>query len=92
MLGQSSQPFRGDEANLSPFLRGYVTLNAQASYQMFKELTLFVRAQNLLDTQYGTFGVLANPAEVLRGASDPRFMGPGAPFGVWAGLVFTNPS
>jgi outer membrane receptor protein involved in Fe transport len=90
MLGQSSQPFRGDEANVSPFVGGYVILNAQATYRLLPELSLFVRAQNLLDTKYNTFGVLANPAEVLKGARDPRFFGPGAPFGVWAGMVLTD--
>lgn len=90
MLGQSSQPFRGDEANVSPFVGGYVILNAQATYRLLPELSLFVRAQNLLDTKYNTFGVLANPAEVLPGTSDPRFLGPGAPFGLWAGMVLTN--
>jgi outer membrane receptor protein involved in Fe transport len=90
MLGQSSQPFRGDEANLSPFVHGYVILNAQATYRLLPELSLFVRAQNLLDTKYDTFGVLANPAEVLPGTSDPRFLGVGAPFGLWAGMVLTD--
>jgi outer membrane receptor protein involved in Fe transport len=92
LIGQSSQPFRGDEANESPFLNGFVILNAQASYQLFKPLTLFVRAQNLLNTQYSTFGVLANPSEVLPGTSDPRFQGPGAPFGIFAGLTFADRS
>lgn len=92
LLGQSSQPMRGDEANLSPFVRGYMIVNAQASYHMLPELTLFVRAQNLFDQRFETFGVLANPAEVLPGATDPRFLGPGAPFGIWAGIVFEEPS
>jgi iron complex outermembrane receptor protein len=88
MLGQSSQPFRGDEANESPFVKGYVIMNAQASYRLFKELLLYVRAENLLNTKFDTFGVLANPSEVLPGARDPRFLGRGAPFGIWAGVVF----
>jgi outer membrane receptor protein involved in Fe transport len=90
MLGQSSQPFRGDESNQSPFLRGYVILNAQVGYRLLKELSLYVRAQNLLDTKYSTFGVLANPSQVLPGARDPRFLGPGAPFGIWVGAVVTD--
>jgi outer membrane receptor protein involved in Fe transport len=91
LIGQSSQPYRGDEANERPFLEGYAVLNAQASYRVLPELSLFVRAQNLLDTNYSTFGVLANPGEVLPGASDPRFQGPGAPLGVWAGVVISEP-
>ncbi|HET8937186.1 MAG TPA: TonB-dependent receptor [Polyangiales bacterium] len=92
MIAQSSQPFRGDEGNVSPFVRGYVVLNAQASYRLLPEVTLFVRAQNLLNTKYETFGVLANPAEVLPNARDPRFLGPGAPLGVWAGIVIEDPT
>jgi outer membrane receptor protein involved in Fe transport len=92
MIAQSSQPFRGDEANVSPFVRGYVVLNAQASYRLLPEVTLFVRAQNLLNRKYETFGVLANPAEVLPNATDPRFLGPGAPLGVWAGIVIEDPT
>jgi outer membrane receptor protein involved in Fe transport len=92
MIAQSSQPFRGDEANVSPFVRGFVVLNAQASYRLLPEVTLFVRAQNLLNRKYETFGVLANPAEVLPNATDPRFLGPGAPLGVWAGIVIEDPS
>jgi len=92
LLGQSSQPFRGDEANESAFVNGHVVVNAQASYQLLRELHVFVRAQNVLNTRYSTFGVLANPGEVLPNASDPRFLGPGAPFGIWAGVVFVNPS
>jgi iron complex outermembrane receptor protein len=90
MLGQGSQPFRGDEANALPPVRGYVILNAHASYQLWTQLQLFVRAQNLLDTRYDTFGVLANPTEVLPGSSDPRFLGRGAPFGMWFGAVLAD--
>jgi outer membrane receptor protein involved in Fe transport len=68
-------------------VRGYVIVNAHASYQFFERLQLFVRAQNLFNTKYSTFGVIANPRDVLPGVSDPRFLGPGAPFGIWAGLV-----
>jgi outer membrane receptor protein involved in Fe transport len=65
-------------------------LNAQVGYRLLKELSLYVRAQNLLDTKYSTFGVLANPSQVLPGARDPRFLGPGAPFGIWVGAVVTD--
>jgi len=85
--GQSSQPFRGDEGNALRPVRGYMVLNAHASYQLLDQLQLYARAQNLLDTRYDTFGVVANPREVLPGASDPRFVGRGAPFGIWLGVV-----
>jgi iron complex outermembrane recepter protein len=84
---QSSRPYRGDEANLIGNVPGYAVFEAYASYAPFEALEVFVKAQNLLDTEYETFGVLADPSEVLEGTSDPRFLGPGAPFGIWAGVV-----
>jgi outer membrane receptor protein involved in Fe transport len=90
VIAQSSRPFRGDEANLIASVPGYAVLNAHAAYWLLDNLQLFVKAQNLLSTKYETFGILADPSEVLRGASDPRFLGPGAPLGVWAGLVVAN--
>jgi outer membrane receptor protein involved in Fe transport len=90
MVGQSSQPFRGDEGNFLDGVHGFVVLSAHASYQLFEPLKLYVRATNLLDTKYSTFGVLADPAEVLPGTSNPRFLGRGAPFGIWVGAVVTE--
>ena len=86
-LAQSSQPFRGDEANVLPSVPGYGVLNARVGYQLFDTLQLVVNAQNLLDNDYETFGVVADPSEVLPGMSDPRFLSPGAPLGIWAGII-----
>jgi iron complex outermembrane recepter protein len=92
MIGQSSQYYRGDEANERDPIDGFVRLDAHASYQVFEQLQLFARALNLLDTAYSTFGVLADPAEALPGTSDPRFLGRGTPFGIWMGVVVTEGS
>ena len=91
LIGMTSHPFRGDEANVNPFVNGFAVLAAQANYRLIDEVTLFVRAQNLLNRNYETFGALANPAEVLPNTSDPRFLGPGSPFSVWAGIVIEDP-
>ncbi|HMI92222.1 MAG TPA: TonB-dependent receptor, partial [Polyangiales bacterium] len=90
VIAQSSRPFRGDEANQRAEVDGYAVLNAQTSYQLFDSLQLFIKVQNLLDTDYETFGLLGNPSEVLEGTSDPRFLGPGAPLGVWGGIELRN--
>jgi outer membrane receptor protein involved in Fe transport len=66
---------------------GYAVLNAHASYWVLENLQLFVKAENVLDTEYETFGLLADPSEVLDGYEDPRFLGPGAPLAVFAGVV-----
>ena len=81
-----SRPYRGDEANLINGVDGYAIASAFTSYQLLEPLKLFVKAENLFDSEYETFGLLADPGEVLDDASDPRFQGPGAPLGVWAGL------
>jgi outer membrane receptor protein involved in Fe transport len=88
--GQSSQPLRGDEANALRDVHGFMIVSAHASYQLFEQLELFLRARNILDTKYSTFGVVADPSEVLSGASNPRFLGVGAPFGIWGGIVVTD--
>ena len=59
---------------------------AFTSYQVLEPLKLFVKAENVFDADYETFGLLGEPGDVLSGASDPRFLGPGAPLGVWAGV------
>jgi iron complex outermembrane receptor protein len=81
----SAQYLRGDEANLVRPVPGYFVLGAHASYRVVRWLTLFVDVENLLDAKYATFGVLGHPGDVLPFASDPRFLGPGAPFGIWFG-------
>jgi outer membrane receptor protein involved in Fe transport len=90
-IAQSSQPFRGDEANLLSDLAGYLVLNAHASYRAFDSLTFLVKARNLLNTDYETFGALADPSQVLPHAGNPRFVSPGAPLGVWAGIALHEP-
>ena len=87
MIARSGTPFRGDEANLLDDLDGYAIASAHTSYQLLDNLQLFLEAENLLDTEYETFGLLAEPDEVLDGTSDPRFVGPGPPFAIFAGIT-----
>jgi outer membrane receptor protein involved in Fe transport len=86
LIAQSDRPYRGDEGNLIDGVNGYAIVSAFTSYQVLEPLRVFVKAENLFDAEYETFGLLAEPDEVLEGTSDPRFLGPGAPLGVWAGL------
>jgi iron complex outermembrane recepter protein len=88
---QSGQLFRGDEANLVPELDGFVVLSATASYRVIDELMVFVKADNLLGSEYETFGVIADPSEVLPQYENPRFVSPGPPFALWAGIVIEGP-
>jgi outer membrane receptor protein involved in Fe transport len=82
----SSQYYRGDEANLLAPIPGYAALSARAAYQIVPEVSLFVRADNLLNAEFETFGLLGDAEEVIEGAEDPRFRVPAPPRAAWAGL------
>jgi iron complex outermembrane receptor protein len=82
----SSQYYRGDEANMLRPLSGYVTLNARASYQLSSRTSLFARADNLLYAEFETFGLLGQPDEVIPDADNPRYASPGPPRAIWAGV------
>src|SRR5688572_7328125 len=82
----SSQYFRGDESNQLEPLAGHAVLNASTSYRLLAALEVFVKVENVLDTDYETFGVLGDATPVSPAWSDPRFVSPGAPLGAWAGL------
>jgi outer membrane receptor protein involved in Fe transport len=84
---QSGQYMRGDEANLLERVPGFAVVDARAAQRITRRLTLVVRAQNLFDAEYTTFGVLGNAALLGdRFAADPRFYSPGAPRSAWVGV------
>jgi iron complex outermembrane receptor protein len=83
---QTAQYLRGDESNQLAPVDGFATLEAEARYEPLDGLLVFVQARNLLNAQYETFGVVADPSEVLPAYSTPRFLSPGAPLGVWGGV------
>jgi outer membrane receptor protein involved in Fe transport len=86
---ESSRIFVGDEGNDQEVLGGYGILNFYSSYHFDRPVELFIRIDNILDRRYETFGVLAElnlELEEARGASDPRFVGPGPPRTFVAGM------
>jgi outer membrane receptor protein involved in Fe transport len=86
VVAQSSQYYRGDEANLLPPIPGYAVVNARASYRVAPPVTVWVLVDNVFDARFSTFGVLGDPTPVFPGFTDPRFLGPGAPRAAWVGL------
>ena len=87
----SSRVFVGDEGNNQAEVDGYGLLNLRTAYQATDGVVLFLRVDNLLDTEYETFGVLAEieiELEEAPGAADPRFVSPGAPRSAFAGVRF----
>jgi iron complex outermembrane recepter protein len=84
---QSAQFLRGDEGNLAAPLAGYTSVNAGAQYKLGSGITVFVQIENLLDSDYATFGLYGDAREVLgAGYDDPRFISPMAPRSAWLGL------
>ena len=86
LVYNSDQHFRGDEANLLDTIDGYVVVNARASYEYNKNISVFANVNNLFDTDYETFGLLGEPDEILAGFSNPRFVGVGAPITAYVGM------
>ena len=85
----SSRVFVGDEGNDQPELDGYGIVNLRTAYRFDAGVELFARIDNLFDARYATAGVLAELEVYLRevpDASDPRFIGPGAPRSAFAGV------
>ena len=85
----SSQILLGDEGNDQDKISGYGIVNLRLNHQINDNLEVFVILNNLFNHQYETFGALAEVEVDLAEApeaDDPRFLGPGAPMGAWAGL------
>jgi outer membrane receptor protein involved in Fe transport len=85
----SDTVLRGDEANLDDEIDGYTVINLRSEYQASDNLRLFAKVDNLFDTEYETFGLYGQADEVLGDEYDnPRFLSPGSPRAVWAGINY----
>ncbi|MCX8049799.1 MAG: TonB-dependent receptor [Methylohalobius sp.] len=92
MIGiyNSDRFFRGDEANLNDPLPGFWVFNLRGEYRVNPHVQLFVRVDNLFDKRYQTFGLFGEAERVLGDEfDDARFVGPGAPRGIWGGVRLT---
>ena len=81
-----TQRLRGDEENLERPLPDYVVLGAGLKAQV-KDFSVFLAIDNLLNTEYETFGTFA-PNARLSGAPIERFLTPGAPLHVTGGVSY----
>jgi len=83
----------GDEANLTPKLPGYYTLNLSTTYQFTKNLQLFAWIDNLTNQKYYTFGTFSPTSSVFLveapNATNPRAYSPAAPAGGSVGIRLT---
>ena len=89
-VAASSSYLFGDEANLTPPLPGYVTMNISTSYQLTEHIQLFAWAQNITNARYYTFGTFSPTSSVFLaqapGATNPRSYSPAAPIGGFGGV------
>jgi iron complex outermembrane receptor protein len=83
----------GDEANLTPKLTPYFTLNLTTSYQLTDHVQLFALVENVTNEKYSTFGTFSPTSSVFLaqapGATNPRSLSPAAPVGGFAGVRVT---
>jgi iron complex outermembrane receptor protein len=89
-IAQTGQYLFGDEADLTPELPGFVTLNISTSYQITPRIQLFGSVENITDTRYYTYGTFSPTSAVfLRqapNATNPRAYSPAAPVGGFGGV------
>jgi outer membrane receptor protein involved in Fe transport len=90
---QSGQFLFGDEANLTPRLPGFFTLNLHGLYQLTPHVQLFANVQNVTDARYYTYGTFSPTSAVYlvqaTGATNPRAYSPAAPIGAFGGVKVT---
>jgi iron complex outermembrane receptor protein len=83
----------GDEANLTPKLPPYFTMNLSTSYQLTDHVQLFAWVRNVTNSKYYTFGTFSPTSSVFiaqaPGATNPRSLSPAAPVSGFAGVRVT---
>jgi iron complex outermembrane receptor protein len=83
----------GDEANLTPKLPAYFTMNLNTSYQITPNFQIFGLAQNVTDQRYYTFGTFSptNTVSLAQApnATNPRSYSLAAPIGGFGGVRIT---
>lgn len=83
----------GDEANLTPKLPPYFTINLNTSYQLTDQVQLFALVQNVTNAKYYTFGTFSPTGSVFiaqaPGATNPRSLSSAAPVGGFGGVRLT---
>ena len=87
---QSGQYLFGDEANLTPRLPGFFTLNLHTAYDVTQAVQLFANVQNALDRRYYTFGTFSPTSSVFLAqapnATNPRSYSLATPIGFFGGV------
>jgi outer membrane receptor protein involved in Fe transport len=85
----STQVYLNDEPNAFPRLPGYFALNGRIAYERVVpggKLNMFLQGNNLLNTEYSTFGSIANDF-VNTGRNEP-FVSPAPTFAIYFGVSY----
>jgi outer membrane receptor protein involved in Fe transport len=89
-IAQSGAYLFGDQANLTPRLPGFITLNLSTSYQLTPRIQLFASVENVTDAKYYTYGTFSPATAVFLAqapnATNPRAYSPAAPIGGFGGM------
>jgi len=88
MVATTGVFLRGDEANLQEKTAPYAVFNAETNYRLTDNATVYLRANNIFNTNYATAGVYSDGSQFGFPSAD-RFLTPGAPFNFWAGVRMT---
>ena len=90
---QSGQYLFSDDANVTPRLPGFVTLNLNTQYQLTPNVQLFGLVENVNDAKYYTYGTFSPVSSIFLAqapnATNPRSYSPAAPVGGFGGLRVT---
>lgn len=89
MVYNSDQYLRGDESNELDTVDPHALFNMRAAYRFGERLEIFVRIDNVFDTDYENFGLIGeDPTQVIEDLADdsPIFLGAGPGRGAWFGL------
>ncbi len=88
-VAASSRVFVGDEGNDLAPVPGYSIANVRSTFRLTDKVDVFARLENLFNSEFETFGVLAELEVFLSeapNADDPRFLSPGNPRSGFVGL------
>jgi iron complex outermembrane recepter protein len=86
-LARSDSFYRGDESNVADKIGSFAVANLRAEYTISENLQLYMNINNLLDSDYETFGLFGDATDVLGDDfGDSRFLSPGAHRAAWFGV------
>jgi outer membrane receptor protein involved in Fe transport len=85
--GLSADPQPGEDPRQADWrIRGHALLNLRASYRLDSHWELFTRIANVANRRYETYGAVATDLFANAGSDAARFVAPGAPRTVAAGI------